>query len=489
MSKGKHVDILDTKPEGSKNRQEANEVVRLKEWQEFLEDASTYPEDLSGVEERLEERILTDKGKKRRKNALYSSLATVAAAILLILLVNTNAACANTISNIPVLGQLIEYVKFDKSLSHAIENDYIQEVAQVAWDGDKQLLLPYVLADEKNLVLFFQLPKDFELAPNEWTHISLKDMRNKSTGNKVEGFGYSTGSMSGEGIEENNGFMMQKYHFSEGSLPQSIEFEVVLEVEILEGEERAVPLEEVFEEGNPERNIKEIGNFKFQVDFEEFAEPIVHEFNKTYSVMGQSITLEEMKVYPTGTEVTFTFAKENSGLIKGLDVAVDENGKVVLEGSDGLSATHREDNSGMSVFIESDYFKKPQKQELLIRGLRLLDKDKEFITVDLENKTITPAIEGMELEKVIKGEGKANLVFSTKVFDRESFGMFNFEYKDEEGNLYKLNGEGTSTNHESMDMTTRITVEYPKSGKIILQRALTPKIMLDEPIRVELPKR
>ena len=36
-------------------------------------------------------------------------------------------------------------------------------------------------------------------------------------------------------------------------------------------------------------------------------------------------------------------------------------------------------------------------------------------------------------------------------------------------------------------MQTIITVKYPQSGKVILQRLLTPKIILEKPIRINLP--
>ncbi|WP_019850237.1 DUF4179 domain-containing protein [Desulfitobacterium sp. PCE1] len=454
------------------------------EWQAFIAEAYAEPNRLGSVEDRLEKRI--GQG-KRRKRAFYSSLSTVAAALLLIFLVNSNSAFAHTMSRIPVIGHLIEYIQFDKSLSGAIENEYIQEVALTAWDGEKQLSLPYVLADEKNLVLFFQLPDDFELAAHEWANISLKEMRDGGTGEKIEGFAYSSSSLSPDELEKNHGFIMQRYYFSEGELPESISFDVLLELEILPQEERAVPVRE-FEDHVYKPNMKEVGIFTFEVQFEEFAEPIVYAFHKTFSIHGQKITLEEMRVYPTGTEVSFTFADDNTAWVKGLNLAVEEDGNIVLKGSQGISAMNKEDYSGMSVFIESDYFEKPKKQELLIQGLRLLDKEEEFITVDLEKKTITPAIEGTELKEVIKGEGKANLVFDTKVMEEGSFGAFGFEYRDEEGKTYTLNGLGTLSPQDSW-METRITVEYPESGKIILQRTLTPLLILEEPIRIDLPQR
>ncbi|SHN75527.1 DUF4179 domain-containing protein [Desulfitobacterium chlororespirans] len=455
-------------------------------WEALLAEAHAEPEGLDFVEERLENRIGLTKRKKRRKRAIYSSLSTVAAALVFIFLVNTNAAFAHTLSRIPVIGQLIEYIQFDKSLSRAIDNKYIQEVDLTAWDGDKRLGLPYVLADAKNLVLFFQLPDDFELGADQWAHIHLKEMREGRTGEKLEGFAYTTSGLPQNGLQENHGFIMQRYHFSEGELPEQISFEVLLELETLPHEKSDAPVGEFSDDVN-EHQMKEIGSFTFEVKFKKFAEPLVSEFHEQLSIRGQSITLEEMRVYPTGTEVSFAFADENTAWVKGLDLTVEE-GESVLKGSQGISAIYKEDYSGMTVFIESNYFDKPQEQELLIRGMRLLAKEEEFITVDLETQAITPAIEGMELKEVSKGERKANLVFATKVMGEEAFGAFAFDYQDEQGNTYTLKNMGTSSSQNSW-METHITVDYPKSGRIILQRVSAPLLTLEEPIRIPLPQR
>ena len=84
----------------------------------------------------------------------------------------------------------------------------------VSWDNKNniRLLLPYVIADEKKLILFFQLPEEFEQQPNQWINIFLKEMKNSVTGEKVDGYGYSSSSLSKENRDENFGFIKQDYH-------------------------------------------------------------------------------------------------------------------------------------------------------------------------------------------------------------------------------------------------------------------------------------
>lgn len=452
-------------------------------WNDLINDSFKYPEKLNGVESRLEMRIIKV---KRRKRAFVSSISSIAACILFVLLVNTSTAFANAVSELPVIGKLAEYVKFDKSLSKAIENEYVQEVNLVAWDGNNRLLLPYVIADEKNLILFFQLPEEFEQKSNQWTNIFLNNMKNGITGEEVEGYSYSTSGLSPEGREQNFGFIMQEYHFVEGKLPKSIDIEVELKIENINASGEVSLTNPEGENESAASSFDTAGIFKFHIELDDFVEPKIYEINENHTILGQQITVENMKVYPTGTEVKISFAEENSAWVKGLELEVLQDGAAVYGGNNGISAAHDNENKWTSVYIESNYFDKPKKQELLIKAVRLLDKDEEYITVDIDNETITPAVEGLKLKQVIKNSNNAVLIFSTKIAGDDSFGMFNHDYKDIDGNAYEFRGEGTSSYNSQME--TMITVKYPSSGKVVLQRALAPKISLENPIRINIPQ-
>lgn len=450
-------------------------------WNDLMNESLKYPEELSGVEARFQKRIIKE---KRKKRTLVSSITAMAASILFVILINTNTAFANAVAELPLIGNLAEYVKFDKTLSKAIENEYVQEVNLVAWNGNNRLLLPYVIADEKKLVLFFQLPDEFKQEQNQWVNIFLKNMKNSDTGEKVEGYGYSTSGLSLEGRKQNFGFIMQDYHFTESMLPKSIDIEVEVKIENILAEDEAVKLENPYEIKS-NSTFETAGTFNYHIELNDFVEPINYEINETHTIMGQQLIIKDMKVYPTGTEVNFYFPDENSAFIKGLELeVVQDDNKILKVNGNGFSATYDTENTWMSVFIESNYFDKPKEQQLLIKGVRLLDKNEEYITVDINNKTIIPSIDGMSVKQVINHGETATLVFSTKINNDDNFGMFNHEYKDTDGNIYTLDSEGTSSYDNQME--TIINVKYPQNGKIVLQRSLTPKISLEEPIRIKL---
>lgn len=449
-------------------------------WNDMLQEAFKYPEELSGTETRFESRLSKE---RRKKRGIVSTLSVVAASILFIILINTNTTFANAVSELPVIGKLAEYVKLDKSLRGAIENEYVQEVNLIAWDGSNRLLLPYVIADEKKLILFFQMPEEFKRQSNQWINIFLKNIKNSETGENVDGYGYSTSGLSPD--EKNNyGFIMQDYHFEEGKLPKSLDIEVEVKIENMLGPEEAHISEASYDKTNS--TIEIAGTYSFHIELEDFAEPIIYEINETHIIFDQKIVVEDMKVYPTGTEVNFSFSDDNSAIVKGLELEVLQDGYKLLKGNgNGFSATYDVENTMMSVYIESNYFDKPKKQELLINGVRLLYKDEEYITVDIDNQTITPNIEGTVLKQVIKRTDNATLIFSTERSDDDNFGMFYHDYSDTEGNSHRLDGEGTSS--YSSHMETLITVKYTDDGKVVLRRSLTPVTFLDTPIRINLP--
>lgn len=432
-------------------------------WENLRNESFKYPDGLFGVEERFRNRIIRE---KKRKKVILSSLTAVAASVIFILLINVSPAFANAVEKLPVIGELVEYVKFNKSLTKIIENEYVEEVNLVDYDGDNKLLLPYVIADEKNLILFFQMPEENEQQTNQWINISLKKMIDNDTGEKVEGYSYTSPGLSLETVEEKFGFIMQSYHFTEGNLPKTIDLEVEALIENTLGSEETM------------------GTFNYHLELENFVEAKTYEINEKHTMFNQNILVEDIKVYPTGTEVSFSFPADNSALIKDVELeAIQDDNEILKSNQNGLSSSYTENS--MIVFIESNYFDTPKKEELLIKGGRLLDKSEEFIIVDIDNKTITPNIEGIELKQVIRESENVTLTFSTQITKDDNFGMFNHEYKDMDENVYRIESEEINSYNSQMDTT--IKVKYPKGGKVVLQRSLTPKTLLKEPIRIRLP--
>ena len=85
-----------------------------KKWDELINESFKYPNNLDGVEARFNNRIMKE---KRKKKTIMSSISAITASIIFILLINISPAFADAVAELPVIGKLAEYVRFDKSLS------------------------------------------------------------------------------------------------------------------------------------------------------------------------------------------------------------------------------------------------------------------------------------------------------------------------------------------------------------------------------------
>lgn len=428
-------------------------------WNELIEETTRYPADLRTSEARFQQRLHHE---KRKRRAFFTSLTAAAASIGFILLVNISPAFAGTLSGIPVLGEIAEFVRFDKTLSHVIQHEYIQEVGLTAEDGEVSLHLPYLIADEHNLVLFFKIPKDFESGPEQWVTIQERGLTDRSSGQDVQEYSLSSGSMSTDAlVVEDQGYIRLDYQFGDTTVPKDLDLTVELKLD-----------EEI------------IGTFDYSLTLDDFASPRIYDINEKHRIFGQEITVQDIAVYPTGTEVNILFSEDNSALVKGLDLVLVQEDSTLLSGkTNGLTASYSDD--WMRVFVEAAYFGEKKEQKLYIKGARLLEKEELFITVDLKEKRMTPAIEGLALEEVIADGENASLVFSSHAENDHLYSIFSHEYTDGDGHRFELSGEGTSGDQGIM--RTYLTVKVPDSGKVVLERNFAGMSYLDEPIVIDLP--
>ena len=127
---------------------------RNEEYQDLLKELERVPAELDGTLDRAVKR-------RRRQVAIYRPLIGMAAAFaVFVLLVNGSESVAYACSQIPILRELAEAVTFSKSLSKAVENEYVQEMNLVQTDGDVTAEIEYLIVDQKSVVIFYKLYSD-----------------------------------------------------------------------------------------------------------------------------------------------------------------------------------------------------------------------------------------------------------------------------------------------------------------------------------------
>lgn len=464
-------------------------MERKDQWADLIKESSEYPDSLQKTVDKLNTRLRKENFRRWTRSSL------IAAAVLLafIILVNTSTAFAQGVSNIPILSAFAEFINLNKGLKSAIENDYVQKVNLSATDGDITLRLPYLIADDKNLVVFFQLPKGIKANDEDWFNIVHQELKDAETGQKLEGYSVSYAGISAKNMNETDGFAYSHYYFSESEIPKAMELTVSFEVErrtykkaadqipATDTKTNQVGQDEVY---NADFTVEELGTFTYPItiDTSAIAAPKTFKVQKEQMVEGQKFMIEEVNIYPTGTEIYVTFSEDNSAWIQGLDLEVFSENNELLKGATGISSIGGGETGWTRIFIESNYFNTPKEQFLRIKGLRLINKDEEYITIDMKHKTITPQIDGLKLTKVVKDGDGAHLTFES--VSKDGFGLFYCEYEDSSGQIYTIKEEGTSVDNNIQQ--SFIDVVYPEDGIIILKRSLSPMIELDSPIVIPL---
>ena len=141
----------------------------------------------------LEASLEKAKKRKQRRNLVLRPLGSVAAAfVLFVLLVNYCAPVAYACSKVPVLRELAEAVTFSRSLSAAVENDYVQEMNLVQTKNDITAEIAYLIVDQKQINVFYRLYSD------KYQNLDADPDVLSADGSGAERCAWSSGSSAGQ---------------------------------------------------------------------------------------------------------------------------------------------------------------------------------------------------------------------------------------------------------------------------------------------------
>jgi hypothetical protein len=400
-----------------------------------------------------------------------------------VVVVNSKTAAADGIFKIPIIGDLAKYVCFDKALQNAIINDYAKEVDLMEVNNGYALGLPYVIADSKRMVVFFQIPENATQNENDFIHIFIKKIVNTDTGEEFEGYSSNSISFIDSGLMETEGLGYSSIRTIDMTIPQNMKIYVTMKREnfSINNENQEFQPSDIFEPA-PNTQIETLGDFVFELHLDDFAEPKVTTLDKDIVVKGQTIHINTIVESPTGTEISVNFPDTNDSIINGLDFrGIDTNGDEW--GNPGGVISSGPDKDGRILYyLEGNYSSSIPLDKIQITGIRLIKKSEAEITIDLEKMTITPELSETHIKSITKAGDKAYITFQTKAFD--CFEIFNHEYLDTEGNKYYFNSEGVLQQGDKVE--NNFAVVWPKDNKVILTRSLSPMINLENPVEIEL---
>lgn len=311
------------------------------------------------------------KNRRHRVAFAYRPLAGLAACfVLFVLLVNVSAPVAQACANVPFLRTLVESVTFSRSLSDAIENDYVQQPDLVQENNGIIAKIAHIIVDQKQVNIFYRLESEKHKAMYTIPKVLDKD--------GIENEPCTWRTPINDVANEELRLITLDYYDDE--VPGSLQ--LVLNVYNNSQKE---------EEGA-------IAQFVFLLEFDsEFiADAMVYPVNQSVILDGQSITITNIEVYPTHLRVNTVDAADNTAWLKTLDFYIEtEKGRFDIPVG-GILATSTEEGSN-SFRADSIYFYDAKEIKLVITGARWLQKDMEKVKIDLTTGQADALPEGVTL--------------------------------------------------------------------------------------------
>ena len=123
---------------------------RRKEYDEWMAELEQTVPALDGTLMRAQKR-------RRRKKIILGPILSVAAVFaLFVLAVNCSATVAYACSRVPILKELAEAVTFSRSLTDAVENEYVQPLNLTQEENGVTASVEYLIVDQKQVNVFFR---------------------------------------------------------------------------------------------------------------------------------------------------------------------------------------------------------------------------------------------------------------------------------------------------------------------------------------------
>ena len=209
--------------------------------------------------------------------------------------------------------------------------------------------------------------------------------------------------------------------------------------------------ESIWDEPAPDREPEIVATFTFDLELDDrFTVPgDTLPLDKWVEVDGQRLLLRELEVNPTHARLAVSTDPENTAWLRGLDFYLEDeernryeagarsgsSGRLVASGADGV-------NEVIYYYLESSFFRHPERLTLYLTGAEWLDKDAEWITVDLTTGAASWLPEGVEFRSIDRRGEDVHCVVDTP----DAGALFTWDYRDPEGGEHRW---------ESMSMTVR----------------------------------
>lgn len=407
-------------------------MTRMEEYQALRQELETVPEDMETAAERALTREKTCRKRKRVWGVPVGSLAACFA--LFLLLVNCFPTFAAACEGLPVLGELAEALRFDKSLRLAVENEYVQPLGLSQTENGITARVEYLIVDQKNVNVFFRF--------------YTSDGRSLRAGYRADTPGCVSVMENLDLLED--GTLRRIGIMATDELPDTLE----LTLFAYDGAYGS------YKDGDLAAEF----HFSIEYDPNFTAQGEVIPVGTAFTLDGQTLIVDRAEIYPTHMRLIVQEAGGNTAGLSSLDFYLtDDRGHTYDAGAGCLIQMGTTEQGERCYLVESPWFQNGKHYTLHIRGAQFLSKDRPPVRVDLRAKTA----EGLPDDVSLKDIQRQSDMWIIS-FDRtpppegfaHSFTQFKSDYRSEDGTLEGYTGHGVHSDMAQEDLT--LEDNYPE---------------------------
>lgn len=382
---------------------------RMEEYRALMTELDQPVPDLESTYDRAEKR-------SRQRQLWYRPLAGLAACFaIFVLLVNFSAPVAYACSQVPVLRELAAAVTFSRSLSDAVENEYVQPISLAQTDNGVTVNVEYLIVDQKQVNVFFRVESGEHTDLSIYPQVRMPDMT------------WANCSYHLKYLETE--LQCLTIDFVDADVPGSLRL--------------------LMQAGD-------VGSFDFLLEFDpEFtANGKIYPVNQTVVLDGQKITITSVEVYPTHLRVNIQDDPENTAWLRDLEFYVETDWGMRFETGSGITATGTTDSPAMNSFrADSTWFYEAAHLKVVITGAEWLRKDMERIYVNLKTGETGDLPNGIRLRSAIREGDDWIVEFSAPCKeDGLMYQLFRSYYYDADCNRYESNYWSTGRYYPENDL-------------------------------------
>ncbi len=391
------------------------------------------PQGLEQTLDRAEKRLY------RRKRRIYRGLSSMAATFaLFVALVNFSMPVAYACSRVPVLRELAEAVTFSRSLTLAVDNDYVQPIALTQTQNGITASVEYLIVDQKQVNVFFRLlSEDYQKLDARPAFLTVE-------GSRAGGF---------TSLNDHNVPVGQLQSVTTELTEDNVSNQMRLKLAVYDsdrpgsGENGPVEAPESSLWSEPEKPSY-LAEFDFLLTFDpSFTQQgEYYPLDKTIEIAGQKLTFTAMEIYPTHLRLHTQADPDNTADIDGIEYEIRGDWGIVFEPERNGIASYGHASQGSRTYrADSPWFCRSDKLEVVILRATLRDKDMGRVYVDLENGRTEGALpQGVSLLGAEKDQVGWQIHFKApRIRENHSYQLFGWQYYDADGNEYHMHSIGS----------------------------------------------